>query len=323
MGITSTLKDIDDQVRGSVKKIGTNILTGGLAGGIDLLGGGDLLGGILKPPAPPPAPDVTGAVKEQGIANQEAARVQGKLNNPNIVNPFGTQKVTYDGDQPTVTQTLSPEMQGILNTDLAGRQAMGNLALDTTKRAGQIFSQDLDLSGVPEVGTGADTLAKVREAMLSRFNIDSGRDREAVASRLIASGIPQGSEAFNREMERLDRQQVDARYSADLAAGQEASREFGMNSEARRQAIAEMLLKRQTPLNEIAAFRSNSQVSNPFAVPQYAQNANVAPTPVFAGSQLMNQYNMDVYNQQQASRNALLGGVFDLAGAGVGAMAGM
>lgn len=321
MGITSFFKDLEDKVRDPIKKTGEFFGTGGLSSIADPLL--EVIGNPFKPPPLPPPPDIPGAVKEQGIANQEAARIQGRLNNPNVINPFGTQTVTYNGDQPTVTQTLSPEMQAILNTDLQGRQAMGNLALDTTNRAGQIFSQDLDLSGAPEIGTGAGTRAKVREAMLSRFNVDSGRDREAVASRLIASGIPQGSEAFNREMERLDRQQVDARYGADLAAGQEASREFGMNSEARRQAIAEKLLQRQTPLNEIAAFRSGSQVSNPFAVPQYAQNANVAPAPVFAGSQLMNQYNMDVYNQQQASRNALLGGVFDLAGAGVGAMAGM
>lgn len=317
MGLTSFFKDLEDDIRKPVKDAVSFVATGGLSSIPQA--GNALLDKIAPTPGAPPVPDISGAVTQQGIANQEAARLSGRLNNPNVVNPFGTQTVTYNGDQPTVTQTLSPQMQAILDNDLKGRQAMGDLALGSTQRAGQILNQNLDLSGIPQVGTGTDTRSRVREAMLSRFNLDSGRDREAVASKLIAAGIPQGSEAFNREMERLDRQQVDARYGADLAAGQEASRDFGMNTEARRNAIAETLLERQTPLNEISAFRSGSQVSNPFAVPQFQGGQNVSPSPVFAGEQIKNQFNMDVYNQQQAARNAMLSGIFDLGSIAIGA----
>ena len=34
----------------------------------------------------------------QGVANLESARATAKLNNPNIINPYGTQTVTYGGE---------------------------------------------------------------------------------------------------------------------------------------------------------------------------------------------------------------------------------
>ena len=62
-------------------------------------------------PTPPPTPDYLGAAKAQGAANVETARVESKLNNPNTYTPYGTQLVSYDGDQPTITQTLTPQAQ--------------------------------------------------------------------------------------------------------------------------------------------------------------------------------------------------------------------
>jgi len=46
-------------------------------------------------PSPPPAPDYTKAAQQQGQNNIETAKVQGQLNNPNVVSPYGTQNVTY------------------------------------------------------------------------------------------------------------------------------------------------------------------------------------------------------------------------------------
>src|SRR5690348_15414573 len=51
-------------------------------------------------PSPAPAPDYVGAATAQGAANEATARVQGRLNNPNIINPFGTQTVQF-GTNPT------------------------------------------------------------------------------------------------------------------------------------------------------------------------------------------------------------------------------
>lgn len=46
-------------------------------------------------PTPPPAPDYLGAAEQQGQANLAATRAGSKLNNPNVVSPYGRQTVTY------------------------------------------------------------------------------------------------------------------------------------------------------------------------------------------------------------------------------------
>jgi hypothetical protein len=45
--------------------------------------------------SPPAAPDPVATAQAQGAANVETARVQGRMNNPNIYNPLGQQVVTW------------------------------------------------------------------------------------------------------------------------------------------------------------------------------------------------------------------------------------
>lgn len=49
----------------------------------------------MKGGSPPPAPDYIGAAKAQGAANVDAAKVEGKINNPNVISPYGTQTVAW------------------------------------------------------------------------------------------------------------------------------------------------------------------------------------------------------------------------------------
>jgi len=46
-------------------------------------------------PTPPPAPDYVGAAEQQGQANLSSTRAGAKLNNPTVISPYGTQRVTY------------------------------------------------------------------------------------------------------------------------------------------------------------------------------------------------------------------------------------
>lgn len=154
--------------------------------------------------------------------------------------------------------------------------------------------------------------------MMSRSNKDLADQESSTRSSLIAAGIPVTSEAFGKEMDRIDRARNDARNTAELAGGQEAQRQFGMGTDARKNAIAEILAQRQTPLNEITALMSGSQVSNPFSMPGYAQNTNVAAAPVFAGAQAQGAADQNAYNQQVASSNATKSGLFSLGSAFMG-----
>jgi len=79
-------------------------------------------------PSPPPAPDYAGAAAAQGAANVETARLQGRINNPNIIGPLGGQTVTFNAnDQPTVTQTLTPASQATLDAQQRVQRSLAGL----------------------------------------------------------------------------------------------------------------------------------------------------------------------------------------------------
>jgi hypothetical protein len=70
---------------------------------------------------------------------------------------------------------------------------------------------------------------KVEQAVMSRMQPQLDQGRARMEQRLADQGIPAGSEAHNRQMDALGRQENDARQQAVLAGGQEQSRMFGMD----------------------------------------------------------------------------------------------
>lgn len=379
-------------------------------------------------PSPPPAPDYGAAAREQGVANVEAARTQGRINNPNVRGPSGSQTVTWEGDTPTVTQTLSPLEQDIYELGAYNRRGLGGLANQGINSLVGLIGRNLDFSGVGELGDiysgdagsmraldmgslpdqmdvldmgslpgqatayrGAQGLPdmpeasgairdRVIEAMMSRANEDFGARQEEENANLIARGIRPGTEAYTREQDALNRARNDFRLQAEIAGGTAADQAFGQDlsrrqqgyneattdatlgfsqqsalrdqiareqaqmasqqaarrgqatqeqaqqfnqmgqrsqliqsqqaqrnaqqNERRRQQIAELLAQRQTPLNEIIGLMSGSQVSNPFSMPGYAQNTNVAPAPIFGAAQATGNQANNIYNAQVGTSNS-------------------
>lgn len=338
-------------------------------------------------PSPPPAPDYVGAAEQQGKANIEAARTSGKINNPNVISPYGTQTVqwgtgfdqagydaalakyqkdraaydeawkrwdmgdeAYSGlkssgaynpvdaftnitsifgggprgpregpfdyvkpkpvdrnkfilnpDTATITQKFSPEQQAIYDQRVRVKQLLGGLGEQGATALQGIVGTPLDFTGIPGMpGNATDTRNKVIDAMMARVNEDTDVARETANSKLIAAGIRPGSTAYDNSMRGIDRAYNDARNQAFLASGQEASRDFGLDAERRRQAITELLAQRQIPLNEITALMSGSQVQNPFAIPGYSGAGNVQPSPIFAAQNALSGYNTDLFNAEAA-----------------------
>ena len=329
-------------------------------------------------PSPPPAPDYRSAAAQQGQANVEAARVQGQLNNPNVIGPYGTQTVTYgpgagatqtignfdlenylklnpdlvygdvpnkkeiafhdfmagggtrpgawlpgtqnpSPDQPTITQTLNPEQQGLLDQQNEIKRQLGLLGLQGTEAAQGVIGTGVDFSGAPATQGYEDTRNRVISAMMGRANEDYTRQTDQSNSDLIAAGIRPGSKAYGDRQQMIERARNDARQQAEIQGGNAAAQAYGLDEARRRQAITEMLAKRQIPLNEITALMSGSQVTSPFATPGFAQNAQVAAAPVFQANQLAGQYGTDVYNVQAQQQANLMSGLFGLGGAGLGA----
>jgi hypothetical protein len=361
-------------------------------------------------PSPPPAPDYIGAAQTQGAQNIKAAQTQAKLNNPNVITPYGnqtvewgtgfdqsgydkalqnytSQKAAFDkaynqwatgggggngggggildavkqvhdptsifglfggGDrgpfegpfeafwpsgkppvapvkdnyilnpnQATIRQTLSPEQQAIFDQTNRVKKLLGGLGEQGATSLQGVVGKGIDYSGIPAMpGNAEDTRNKVINAMMSRVNEDTNVSRDNANSELIAAGIRPGSTAYDNRMRSIDRAYNDARNVAFMSAGQEASRDFGLDAERRRQAITEMLAQREVPINEITALVSGSQVQNPFAVPGFQGGNQIAPAPTFAGMNALSGYNTDLFNARSAAASNQQG-----AAAGLGSAA--
>lgn len=253
----------------------------------------------------PPPPDYVGAANAQGAANIDAAKATGRINNPNVINPYGTQQVAWDGDTPTITQALNPAQQSILDKETTGKQIIGDAGINIANQVKNSLGNPLDFSGLPQAPTSANrTRDDVVKAMMARVDTDTAGQRDAKNSELIAAGIRPGTTAYQSAMTQIDRQYNDARNNAILAGTQAAGQDFSQNMATRQQAISDMLAQRDTPLNEIIALQSGSQVSNPFAGNLGFQGGmNVGAAPIAGAVSNQGQAQQNIYNQQQAQMN--------------------
>lgn len=310
------------------------------------------MGGLFKDsPSPPPAPDYAGAAVAQGAANKETAIASSLLNNPNVNSVYGKQtwEGGTDGSRPTLTQTLSPEQQSLYMKQLASKGLLADLGTQGAGALKGVVGTGVDFSGAPAAPTAYTNNSampqaseairrRVIDASMGRANEDYAKQTDQSNSDLIAAGIRPGSKAYADRQQMIERSRNDARNQAELAGGaaanqayqqdlttrqqqnSEGQQRFAQGTDARRQYITELLAQRQTPLNEINALMSGSQVSNPFAVPGAAQNSNIAPAPIFGATQQQGQYDTGVYNAQQGAQNSAMNGLFQLGAAALPTM---
>ena len=290
-------------------------------------------------PSAPPAPDYAGAAVAQGQANIDAARATAKLSNPNVYSPYGAQTVTYEGDVPTVTQTLTPESQKILEAQNATKLGLANLGSQGIETAQKVMGTPFEFGG-PSVQTALDTsqVAKMpvnagttgQEAIMSRLEPSLAKNRVSTETQLINQGLRPGTEAYDNAIKLLGEQENDAKTQAalqglnlDISSNAQAfnqalqSGQFG--NTAQQQALAQAILQRQMPLNEITALMSGSQIQNP-SFGAY-QGSNVAAAPIANATAQQGAYNQNLYNQQVATANEQNKGLFSLGGSGAMAAA--
>ena len=287
--------------------------------------------------AAPPTPDYKGAAIEQGAANLEAARATARLSNPNTYTPYGTQLISYDGDIPTIRQTLTPTAQKTLEAQQGVELSLANLGSKGAQTASNVLDKPFSFGG-PDVQTSLDlsNVAKMpvnagmtgQEAIMQRLEPSLARQRTSTETQLINQGLRPGTEAYDNAINLLGQQETDARTQAvlqginlDIGANQQGygqaleSGKFG--NTAQQQMLAQAIQGRQMPLNEITALMSGSQIQNP----QFGaySGSTVQAAPLFAGAQAQGQFEQNKYNQQVAQNNAMTQGLFSLAGAGAGA----
>lgn len=267
---------------------------------------------------PPPAPDYVGAANAQGAANKEAAVASAKLSNPNITNPYGSQTVTYgaggDPDIPTVTQTLSPAQQGLFDQNNRISAGLGNLAEGGIGRVGALLGTQFDMSQIPgQAQAGQQGWENAYNAITQRNQPFMDRQESMLKAQLANQGLAPDSEAYKNAMMDLGQQQNNFNLGAQAQATDQQQAQFGMDTQARQNAISQEAYLRQLPLNEINALRSGSQIN----VPQFQayQGQSIAPAPVMQGVQNQYQADLNSYNAQQGGMNNMMSGLFGLGGA--------
>jgi len=246
----------------------------------------------------PQKPDPWQTAQAQSGFNTQAAITQSRLNNTNQVTPYGSINYTEtpgQGGTPqfTATTTLSPEMQGLVGTNIGNAQGNANLEGTLLGNASETLGKPLDLSWGEE---------EKRLNELSRNTLDpqwtnSWNDMEQT---LYNRGVTPGTEAYDRAYRDFNTAKSGAYNDMYLR---------GHNT-----AVNDLTSMYNSPLNALTALRGNSQVSQPGV-------GTLAPTSQ-SGVQPVNYAGLveSGYANDQANANAAMGGLFGLGGSILGGL---
>lgn len=239
------------------------------------------------------------------------ALANAQLGNVNQIGPDGSVTYSTNGGQtftdptsgasyfiPQYTQTtqLSAQQQAIKDQNDAAALNLSTIGNDQSKFLGEYLSKPVDLS---------NEATEARLMDLGRARLDplvAQRDAD-LRTRLANQGIKAGSAAYDRELNTFNQGTNDA-YNQLLLTG-------------RGQAVQEALTERNQPINEIIGLMSGTQVGTP----EFGAATNPQSMPTVDYSALVNEnYNqqMGQYQQQMASRNSMIGGLFGLGGKLIG-----
>jgi hypothetical protein len=191
----------------------------------------------------------------------------------------------------TATQSLSPTGQKLYDLSNESKLNLGNAGVTASKKIGDILGTNVNLSN--------DAVEnRLMELGTARLQPQFARDDQALRTQLINSGIRQGSDAWNTEMTRQSQSKNDA-LNQLLLSGHST-------------AVNDILTERNQPLNEISALMSGSQV----AQPNYTSTPQTQVAGTDYAGMVANNYNAQnqQYQAKLQQQNAMMGGLFGLAG---------
>jgi len=313
--------------------------------------------------SPPAAPDPYKTAAAQSTAERQSARANALLLNPSIQSPYGN--VNYDTNQetfgkdiirrPAQTVTLSPSQQREFDQRNQISEALNsagvNLAQrmpDTELRApqGPARPQSFDFSGVdrtPNINAFQADRQRVEDSIYNRglrlLKPQLDQQEKALRERLVQTGNPLGSEAYNTEFTRFDqgRNNLLQNLADDAVAGggSEQNRLFDIGNLLRNQQLEDVYrpyqgnqmlrndqlnedqLLRNQQINELAALLQGREA---ISSPQAGYNQAALRAPDIAGLVGQNYGNqLNSYNQQyqanQARRQGRTSGLFGIGAA--------
>ena len=318
-------------------------IAGGIFGGPVGAAAGAGVAGLLNQPEMPASPDYMSLAQQQFEQQQQLNQQNTAANRPNQFTPYGSSIWTQDPNNPYSWAnkiSLSPEQQQLFNQQQANQGTVLDLSGQLAGGLGSTLTQPFTLPGTIPTYAGntaplptyGDAKQQVMNAMLGRVNTQYGQDVDKMKASLAARGIPPGSEAYNREMDTLNRQLTDARQQAELNATQQAGADYSSALAGRQQTegealnkyntgmqgyqqqIQNMLTQRNQPLLEYNALNTG----NPVTTPNFNNFAYSTPTnaPDIMNAAQNNYSNaINQYNATQGANNAFVNAGANVAGA--------
>jgi len=238
----------------------------------------------MKSPTPPAAPDPAISIAEQG-----------RQNRINTVSPFGTTKYTVGpaGNQSdlsdiTRTDTLNPSQQ----RQFDARNRLGETLLGQAESQVQQFDPNqFEFRGAD---SGQNETFNRQVALLEP---EFAKQEERLMQDLANRGIPEGSELFDEQLQKLRDDQ-----------GRTLS---GVASQADQTGFAQAVSTRQQRFNELAAQLGGQQLT-----PQNVQTQNIDVQGAFNAQQAAKQAAFEAESIQASAFNE---GLFGLGSAAIGA----
>ena len=285
--------------------------------------------GKSAPQAPAPVVvNPSASATGQASFNKEAALQQRALNMVDQYTPQGSTKFEATGTdvegipQYKVTQEFSPEQQALYDLSTGTARDYGEIAQSQLGKVRSTLESPFSLEAMGAAPTvNEQTRMATRDAMLARLEPQYAKDRAALETSLANQGFMTGTEAYNNAMDEFNRMRNDAYLAADLQAGNEMARMYGLETTARDRAINEMLMQRQQPMAELSSLISGSQPTMPgfIQAPQGQVSAPDFMGAAYGSANMQNQAAQQAYGQQMGAYNANLSGLYGLGGAGLGA----
>lgn len=247
----------------------------------------------------PKAPDPKETAAAQAGMNVDTAQAQQLTNMVDQVGPDGTLTYTQNGNNTFVNsqgQTVTIPKYTATTSLSAGQQAIKDQTDAAELNLGTLANQQskflTDYLSTPFKADTTEAESRLNELGSARLDPRFAREEEALRSRLIASGIRPGSEAFDQQMQQLGQTKNDAYNNLYLTG--------------RSQALQEAYAERAQPINEISSLLSGAQVSQP----QFVNTPQASVAGVDYSGMVNNNYQAQVQAQ-----NAKMGGLFGLAAA--------
>ena len=247
------------------------------------------------------SPDYGDMAVAQGEANEGVVRDQTYANRPTQYTPWGytsweANPYTDPGSNETTTrwtqtQGLTPELQGILDKQLAIQSGRSDIAGGLTNRLASEFGTPMDFGnlspmgntpyaqytmpesyeGIADIGDPARMRQRAEEAYMgkasSRLDPQYAGKYQALETRMRNQGLSPEDAAWKAQMSGLGQQETDAygqaQYDAIRAGLGEQSQLFGQDMGMRQQAVGEANNQFQQALGSNAQnFGQNLQSAN-------------------------------------------------------------